>query len=151
MRYLMLTALTLPVAAQAAPARFHDCRSDIVTEQFFSCPGGEGGTGTVCGSKKTVWGSINAEFAVDPEAKSAAGSLVYAPKEGGTIRSALDCRLGDDNWMQCWTKKSVPVLGRLEVTFNIDGISPGVYFTDVFADAANVPVGGFQTALDCVR
>jgi hypothetical protein len=141
---LAFTFIITAPFAHAAPLSFHGCKSDIVTEKFTSCPGGEGGASTPCGSQVTKWGSLSADLTIDSAAKSASASLVYAPVSGVAVKSATTCRLGNDGWMDCMSAKAVPSLGRLTISFNINGIAPGVYFADIFSENANEPVGGFQ-------
>jgi hypothetical protein len=153
---IVLIALTILAStaelAHAAPNSFKSCKSDIVTEVFESCPGGEGGSRTACGSKVTKWGSLSADMTVDSEKQTASATLVYVAVSGAVTKTNTACKLGDDQWMNCETTKSVPSLGHLTISFNISGIAPGVYFADIFADASNVPVGGFQnTDTDCQR
>ncbi|MGZ3651531.1 MAG: hypothetical protein ACXVB9_19890 [Bdellovibrionota bacterium] len=130
--------------AHAAPSELRNCKSEIVTEVFTSCPGGEGGSATPCGSKVTKWGNVVANLTVDSDKKSASATLTYTSPSGAVMKSNTKCSLGSDNWMSCETVKAVPSLGRLSISFNIAGIAPGVYFADIFADSSNVPVGGFQ-------
>jgi hypothetical protein len=145
---LMLVSIT----SQATPVHFKNCKSDIIKEVFFTCPDGESGSQTVCGSKQTVLGSLVAEMTVDSQSRTATASVIYTPVSGKARQSATTCVLGSDQWMECTTKKSISQLGKLSIAFNINGIAPEVYFADIFADTENVPVGGFQnTSTDCEK
>ena len=146
--FLVLVVAVISFAAQAAPIEFKNCRSEIVTEVFVPCPG-EGGAATPCGSQTTKHGTFAADLIVDSPAKSASVLVTYSPVTGQPKQMATDCVLGSDSWMSCTTAEPIAKLGKLIVSFHIEGINPGVYFADIFADASNVPVGGFQTAMDC--
>jgi hypothetical protein len=135
-------------SAQTAPLAFKNCKSNIVTEVFHSCNEGEGGASTPCSSTQTKWGFVVSNMTIDSEKAAASATLIYTSVKGKVIKSSVNCTMGDDHWMECVSTKKVPTLGHLEITFNINGIAPGVYFADIFADATNVPVGGFQNTDD---
>lgn len=144
-----IATLTLAtVSAQAAPIAFKNCKSNIVTEVFHSCNEGEGGASLPCSSTPTTWGSVVSNMTIDSEKQTATLDLIYTSVKGEIVKSKASCTMGDDHWMECTSTKKVPTLGRLQVSFNINGIAPGVYFADIFADATNVPVGGFQNTDD---
>ena len=144
---LALTFFSFPAAA--GTFQFQGCRSEIAIEVFIPCTGGEGGAQTPCGSQTTNYGTLTADLKVDSQTKNASASVEYSPLNGTPKKMATSCTLGRDNWMDCTTTEALPILGKLIISFNIDGIKTGVYFSDIFSEATNVPVGAFQTDLNC--
>ena len=142
--YLASLMLMTGMVAQAKPVHFKNCKSSIITEVFKSCPDGEGGSHTICESKQTFWGTVLADLTVDSQKRSASALLSYKSRSGKVTRSNARCILGSDQWMDCTTITPISELGRLTISFNINGIGPEVYFASIFADKINVPVGGFH-------
>ena len=153
LKLIIASALMASGVVQAAPVKFKNCKSDVFTEEFPSCDGGEGSS---CGFdqkvKRTVWGSASVDLTVDSAKKTAEATVTYSPTKGAQQKMTAECSIseGPSRWMECVTDE-VPTLGKLDITFNVNGTAPNNFNVLIYADATNVPLGQFGAPADCQK
>lgn len=159
--FLALTLITFGANANASVLELKNCETEIVKEIFRTCPDGEAGSETACGSTTTALGRVKLDMKLDSDTSAYNGVMSVRDQATNVVKkSAIACVRGSEVfnkfYMTCTTVNPVLANKKLSLHFNVHRFEIGeelvfLSLTMPLGDITRFGIGSIASHLNCHR